>query len=271
MPELRWDDPDRRNPLMPRWDVAVRDKLLDSSNMTPGDWFAIASHIRDLYAERDGFVILHGTDTMAYTASALAFMLEGLAKPVVLTGSQVPLAEVRNDARENLITALMIAGNYGLERPEVCLYVGRRLLRGCRAVKVSADGFGAFDSPNSAAAGDGRRRHRVQPPRPAAAGAAPGHRLPGAGGGRGEDRHPAALPRDLRRDHPQHPPRPAPGAGDRGLRHRQRPERRGQPRLPRRPGGGGVPAQGGGGRLHPVPARPGHPGGVRDRPRPRWG
>jgi L-asparaginase len=148
MPELRWDDPDRRNPLMPRWDVAVRDKLLDSSNMTPGDWFAIASHIRDLYAERDGFVILHGTDTMAYTASALAFMLEGLAKPVVLTGSQVPLAEVRNDARENLITALMIAGNYGLERPEVCLYVGRRLLRGCRAVKVSADGFGAFDSPN---------------------------------------------------------------------------------------------------------------------------
>jgi L-asparaginase len=171
MPELRWDDPDFPNPQMPEWDVAVRDKLLDSSNMTPADWFAIASHVRDLYAERDGFVILHGTDTMAYTASALAFMIEGLGKPVVLTGSQVPLAEVRNDARENLITALMIAGDYGLERPEVGLYFGRRLLRGCRAVKVSADGFGAFESPNSpplATVGVDIEFNRNAPPPPSA-------------------------------------------------------------------------------------------------------
>lgn len=147
MRELRWDDPEYPNPRMPEWDVAVSERVLDSSNMTPHDWFAIASHIRDLYDERDGFVVLHGTDTMAYTASALAFMFEGLGKPIILTGSQVPLAEVRNDARENLITALMIAGDYGLDRPEVGLYFGRRLFRGCRAVKVSADGFGAFDSP----------------------------------------------------------------------------------------------------------------------------
>src|SRR5205823_10665756 len=102
--------------------------------------------IGDHYGDFDGFVVLHGTDTMAYTASALPFMLNGLAKPVIVTGSQIPLCEVRNDARENLITSLLIAASYDV--PEVCLYYGGKLLRGCRATKVSADGFAAFDSPN---------------------------------------------------------------------------------------------------------------------------
>jgi L-asparaginase len=83
---------------------------------------------------------------MAYTTSALPFMLHGLGKPVIVTGSQIPLCEVRNDGRENLITSLLIAANYDI--PEVCLYFGGKLLRGCRAVKVSADGFAAFASPN---------------------------------------------------------------------------------------------------------------------------
>src|SRR6185436_3516174 len=100
----------------------------------------------------DGFIILHGTDTMAYTASALPFMLQGLGKPILLTGSQIPLCEVRNDARANLITALTIAANFSI--PEVCLCFGNQLLRGCRSVKVSADGLDAFASPNLPALGD---------------------------------------------------------------------------------------------------------------------
>ena len=135
-----------RHPSMP--DVALHEftPLLDSSNMTPREWVKIAHDISDHYDDFDGFVVLHGTDTMAYTASALPFMLGGLAKPVIITGSQIPLCEIRNDARENLITSLLIAANYDI--PEVCLYFGGRLLRGCRSVKVSADGFAAFDSPN---------------------------------------------------------------------------------------------------------------------------
>jgi L-asparaginase len=139
MPELRHES-------MPDVTVHEYDPLLDSSNMTPAQWVKIANDIATHYDHYDGFVVLHGTDTMAYTASALPFMLRGLAKPVVITGSQIPLCEVRNDARENLITSLLIASKYDI--PEVCLYFGGKLLRGCRAVKVSADGFAAFDSPN---------------------------------------------------------------------------------------------------------------------------
>ncbi len=120
--------------------------LLDSSNMTPAHWLRIARDIAENYADYDGFIVLHGTDTMAYTASALSFMLAGLSKPVVLTGSQIPLCEIRNDARENLISSLLIAGNYPI--PEVCLYFGNKLLRGNRSVKVDADALNAFDSPN---------------------------------------------------------------------------------------------------------------------------
>ena len=139
MPELRHES-------MPAYTIHEYAPLLDSSNMTPREWVAIAHDIEASYKRYDGFVVLHGTDTMAYTASALPFLLSGLRKPVIITGSQIPLCEIRNDARENLITSLMLAANYAI--PEVCLYFGGKLLRGCRATKVSADGFAAFDSPN---------------------------------------------------------------------------------------------------------------------------
>ena len=138
--------PEFKHPTMPEFTIHEYEPLLDSSNMTPREWVKIAQDIAANYDAYDGFVVLHGTDTMAYTASALPFMLDGLAKPVIITGSQIPLCEVRNDARENLITSLLIASQH--ELPEVCLYFGGKLLRGCRAVKVSADGFAAFDSPN---------------------------------------------------------------------------------------------------------------------------
>lgn len=131
---------------IPAFDLVEYDPLLDSSNISVKEWVKIAQDIKDKYEDYDGFVILHGTDTMAYTASALSFMLEGLAKPVILTGSQIPLCEIRNDARDNLITSLMIAGNYKI--PEVCLFFGNALYRGNRATKISSDELIAFDSPN---------------------------------------------------------------------------------------------------------------------------
>jgi L-asparaginase len=140
-----------RNLALPAYTILEFEPLLDSSNMTPADWVKIARQVEAVYADYSGFVIIHGTDTMAYTASALAFLLEGLSKPVVLTGSQIPLCEVRSDGVENLVTALLIAGNYPL--PEVSLYFGGKLLRGCRATKVSASGLSAFDSPNYPALG----------------------------------------------------------------------------------------------------------------------
>jgi L-asparaginase len=138
--------PELRGPIMPEYVIHTYEPLIDSSNMTPENWLKIAQDIAENYEKYDGFIVLHGTDTMAYTSSALPFMLHGLRKPVLITGSQIPFCEIRNDARENLITALMIAANY--EIPEVCLYFGNKLLRGCRSVKVNADGFDAFDSPN---------------------------------------------------------------------------------------------------------------------------
>ena len=143
--------PELRAPGMPEYVLREYDPLLDSANMTPAGWRQIANDIAANYDAFDGFVVLHGTDTMAYTASALAFLLDGLAKPVIVTGSQIPLGEVRNDARLNLITSLQVAG--GEPIPEVCVCFGSRLLRGCRVVKVSADGLEAFDSPNFPALG----------------------------------------------------------------------------------------------------------------------
>jgi L-asparaginase len=137
---------------IPAFDLIEYDPLLDSSNISVREWVKIAQDIKDKYDDYDGFVILHGTDTMAYTASALSFMLEGLSKPVILTGSQIPLCEIRNDARDNLITSLMIAGNYHV--PEVCLFFGNKLLRGNRATKISSDELIAFDSPNYPALGE---------------------------------------------------------------------------------------------------------------------
>jgi len=121
-------------------------RFLDSSNITVENWNEIGQDIRGHYCDYDGFVVMHGTDTMAYTASALSFMLQGLSKPVVLTGSQIPLCKVRSDARENLITSMIIAAEYNI--PEVCIYFGGKLIRGNRSTKVSSDMLIAFDSPN---------------------------------------------------------------------------------------------------------------------------
>ncbi|WP_303864933.1 asparaginase [Alkalibaculum bacchi] len=131
---------------MPFYDYIEYDPLLDSSDVSVKEWVKIAKDIKEKYHMYDGFVILHGTDTMAYTASALSFMLDGLSKPVILTGSQIPLSEIRNDGRDNIITALLIAANYNI--PEVCLYFGSKLMRGNRATKISSDHLIAFDSPN---------------------------------------------------------------------------------------------------------------------------
>jgi L-asparaginase len=143
--------PELTHSTMPLYDIREYKPLLDSSNMTPDDWLKIAQDVASNYDSYDGFVVLHGTDTMAYTASALPFMLQGIQKPVIITGAQIPLCEVRNDARENLITAMLIAANFAI--PEVCLCFGSKLLRGNRAVKVDAEGFDAFDSPNFPALG----------------------------------------------------------------------------------------------------------------------
>ena len=131
---------------MPEFDLYEMTPLLDSSNMSVSEWNRIGKTIADCYDKYDGFVILHGTDTMAYTASSLSFMLENLNKAVIITGSQIPLCEIRSDGRDNLITSMIIAASGVVN--EVCLYFGGRLLRGNRATKMSADGLMAFDSPN---------------------------------------------------------------------------------------------------------------------------
>ena len=131
---------------MPSYSLIELSPLLDSSNMSVNEWNRIGRTIANAYDEFDGFVVLHGTDTMAYTAAALSFMLEGLNKPVILTGSQIPLCEVRSDGRDNLLTSMLIAAS-GMVC-EVALCFGGKLLRGNRAMKMSADGLIAFDSPN---------------------------------------------------------------------------------------------------------------------------
>ncbi|XP_076666145.1 L-asparaginase 1 [Andrena cerasifolii] len=120
--------------------------LCDSSNMTMDDWIRIANDIKQSYEHFDGFVVLHGTDTLSYTASALSFMLEALGKIVILTGSQVPIFDTRSDGVDNFLTSLVIAANYNI--PEVCVYFGTNLMRGNRTCKISATAFEAFDSPN---------------------------------------------------------------------------------------------------------------------------
>ena len=133
---------------LPEYVIEEFDPLLDSSNMQPAHWLQIADMIRRNYADYDGFLVIHGTDTMAFTASALSFMLEDLRKPVILTGSQVPLEETLNDAQHNLLTSLLILGRHHHELAEVMIYFESLLLRGNRARKVSVDAFEAFASPN---------------------------------------------------------------------------------------------------------------------------
>ncbi|ASQ47371.1 asparaginase [Legionella clemsonensis] len=138
--------PALKGPQMPDYLIKEYEPLLDSSNMTLTDWNRIATDIANEYQHFDGFVIFHGTDTMAYTASALSFMLENLGKPVIVTGSQIPLSEVRNDALDNIITSLWLCAHQPIH--EVCIYFNQQLLRGNRSQKVSAQRFNAFESPN---------------------------------------------------------------------------------------------------------------------------
>ena len=124
---------------------------IDSSNMKPSNWIEIGTIIEDNYKNYDGFVILHGSDTMSYTASALSFMLENLSKPVIFTGSQLPIGDLRTDAKENLITSIQIASLVENNQPvvqEVGLYFEYKLYRANRTTKINAEHFEAFDSPN---------------------------------------------------------------------------------------------------------------------------
>ncbi len=132
-------------------DTVSFDKLIDSSNMNPKHWLEITEIIEKRYEKFDGFVILHGSDTMSYTASAISFMFENLSKPVVFTGSQLPIGYLRTDAKENLITSIEIASAQKKGRPivsEVCLYFEYKLYRANRTTKINSEHFNAFTSPN---------------------------------------------------------------------------------------------------------------------------
>jgi L-asparaginase len=127
------------------------EEIIDSSNMNPAIWSQLAGLIESNYDSVDGFVILHGSDTMSFTASALSFMLENLAKPVIFTGSQLPISAIRTDAKENLMTAIEIATAKKNDRarvPEVCIYFDYKLFRGNRSFKYNSSKFEAFRSPN---------------------------------------------------------------------------------------------------------------------------
>ena len=139
MPELDLD-------YLPRIELVVLEPLLDSAEMRPRDWVRIAETIVARHDDYDGFVVVHGTDTMAYTASALSFLIEGLQKPVVLTGAQLTLAHPRTDGREHVITSLVLAAREEIH--EVCIYFAQSLLRGNRAQKVHNRDFVAFSSGN---------------------------------------------------------------------------------------------------------------------------
>lgn len=144
MPELQYVEVDV--------DVYQFRPPLDSSDMTPDMWAKIVDIITNRYDKYDGFVILHGTDTMAYSASALSFMLQNLTKPVIFTGSQLPMGQLRTDGKENVLTSIELAAAHDAEGhplvPEVSIYFSGRLIRGNRATKINADGFRAFDSQN---------------------------------------------------------------------------------------------------------------------------
>jgi L-asparaginase len=131
---------------LPRYSLYQYATPIDSSNATPEDWNRIGRDIAGRYGDHDGFVVLHGTDTMAYTASALSFMLQGLRKPVILTGSQIPLGQARSDALQNLVCALELATSDAIS--EVAIFFNQHLLRGNRACKVSVGRLDAFDSPS---------------------------------------------------------------------------------------------------------------------------
>nr|VFK51869.1 MAG: L-asparaginase, type I [Candidatus Kentron sp. TUN] len=148
-----------------RLDAVALEKPIDSSNISAKYWQEMASIIKEHYEDYEGFVLLHGTDTMAYTSSALAFMLENLTKPVIITGSQLPIGETRSDAVQNVVTAIEFAAARSLGHPvvpEVCVLFHNELFRGCRLRKVSASGYRGFDSPNLSALGEAGEHIKVR-------------------------------------------------------------------------------------------------------------
>ena len=136
------------HPDLPDWDLIEFSPLLDSSDVAVREWNEMGRTIARLYQGYDGFVVLHGTDTMAYSASALSFMLENLSKPVIFTGSQIPISQLRSDGIDNIVNSVVIAASEQVH--EVCLYFDGKLMRGNRSTKLSSDQFGAFASPNYA-------------------------------------------------------------------------------------------------------------------------
>ena len=139
MPEFYHDE-------MPEFELFEYNPLIDSANVSPQVWNTLALDIQKRYHDFDGFIILHGTDTMSYSASALSFLFENLSKPVIITGSQIPLSQLRSDARINLLNSLYLAAYHPIN--EVCLFFNNQLFRGNRTTKQYADGFDAFVSPN---------------------------------------------------------------------------------------------------------------------------
>lgn len=131
---------------LPDYDVIEIEPVIDSANLNPGHWQILSSLIEKHYDTYDGFIVLHGTDTMAYSASALSFLLIGLDKPVIFTGSQIPLIEPGSDARDNLCNALILAAYHPV--PEVTIFFHGKLIRGNRSTKSKATGLDAFESPN---------------------------------------------------------------------------------------------------------------------------
>ncbi|MBL4827224.1 MAG: asparaginase [Spongiibacteraceae bacterium] len=138
--------PEESRQQLPDFTVLEFSQLLDSANLQPSHWTEMAKHLMVSWDQYDGFVVLHGTDTMAYTAAALSFMLQGIDKPVILTGSQVPLMKLRSDGLHNLMAAMELAAHGGVA--EVCIFFNNRLLRGNRSIKINSGAFDAFDSPN---------------------------------------------------------------------------------------------------------------------------
>ncbi|MBO1520752.1 asparaginase [Oceanisphaera pacifica] len=138
--------PELKNTVFPAYDFIELNPPIDSPNVTPLSWFELASKVRSLADQYDGFVIIHGTDTLAYTASALSFLLADIEKPVVVTGSQIPLYEPCNDARSNLCNALLAAGESDYN--EVSVFFGRNLMRANRVTKSDSMALDAFSSPN---------------------------------------------------------------------------------------------------------------------------
>ncbi|MDA7951408.1 MAG: asparaginase [Pirellulaceae bacterium] len=139
IPELGYSE-------IPAWETRSLIPLLDSANMKPSDWLRISRFLLEEDKNYDGFVILHGTDTMAYSASAVSFLLQDVTKPILFTGSQIPLSQLRNDASENLLASLLLAAEE--ELPEIGIFFGGQLFRGCRATKTDASSLQAFSSPN---------------------------------------------------------------------------------------------------------------------------